>query len=330
MENQGFITQDDFMTMLMNYPIEHINNITDGLAKDVDGMKALAGESMAKLNASIRDEASEEMDDSKFHRARHRKLSLNDHVTEVRKGDFAAVTQSRVQPKMSDSQKHVNVSVQSGAEKDLRGSFEGRSRRGSKHNTSIPEQYEMMSTVLRRKGSADSSINYQIQCTTINNRIKQYVAGLFMEYECRDEGKMTLEKFQEWITQHPMVLSHFEDNFHLKIWKANNQVDDRLNFKTLKTELNFWASFYTNPKKKERLWIEMHDKFLICLISKDDNVPRRVVLLDGLTLTLPEASKGVYRFVLSHKSPYYKVVHLDIEDKDAFDSLVKRLSYLRE
>ena len=316
--------------MLMNYPIEHINNITDGLAKEIDGMKAMAGESMIKLNASIRDEASEEMDDSKFHRVRHRKLSLNDHVTDARKGDFGAATQSRAQPKVSESQKQIDISVQSGADAELRKSFEGRSRKNSRNNTSVPEHYEMMSQVLRRKGSAESSINYQIQCTTINNRIKQYVAGLFFEYDCREDGKMTLQKFQNWITQHPMVLEHFEDNFHLNIWKAADPKEDKLNFKFLKTELNFWANFYTNPRKKERLWIEMHKKFLICLISKDDNVPRRVVLLDGLTLTLPESKGGVYSFVLSHKSPYYKVVHLEIEDKDAFNSLVNRLSYLRE
>ena len=58
-------------------------------------------------------------------------------------------------------------------------------------------------------------------------------------------------------------------------------------------------------------------------------MPERVILLDGLTLQTSE-SGGVFVFELSHQSQYYKNVKLEIEDKQAFEHLCKKLGYLKE
>lgn len=329
LENHGYITQDEFMTMLLNYPMEHISNITDDPMKDPEGYRSLRGESFRAYNDSVNRESMDNLDGSEAHRppSKLRKYSLNEFVVEAMKEDKLSSGRNREAKKSLENPKQLNTSDQA-----LDGQFDlgFKLRKRTKSSSMIPEHYEMMSTVLKRKGSADSIKNYNFQCTTINNKIKLYVTNLFLELDCCETGQMTYDKFKVWISQHPMVLTHFEENFQTKIWKSVDPKEDRLNFKTLKPELNFWANFYTNKRKKERLWIELHNKFLICLISKDDNVPRRVVLLDGLALTVPESSGGVYSFVLSAKSPYYKIVHLEIEDKLAFDKLVEKLSYLRE
>lgn len=329
MEENGYITQDDFIKMLMNYPMEHINNITDGFKEELNHFRNLKGESMAKLSASIRDEPNEEID-NRLNRSRQRKLShpgLGEHFTEVRRGDNPS--QFRRARGSSESMRDMPISRDS-LNKDNQSDKNIRAKRSSRNNSSIPSQYEIMSTVLRRKGSSDSILNYQIQCTTINNRIKQYVAGLFYELDCHTTGRMTREKFFLWISQHPMVLAHFEQNFQVNIWRACDLATDTLSFKRLTPDVNFYANFSAVTRKKQRLWIQVHKKFLICLESKEDNVPRRVVLLDGLTMSLPESNDNLYRIVFSSKSPYYKTVHLELEDKIAYTQMITKYAYLRE
>lgn len=331
MDNQGYILEEDFIKMLMNYPMQHINNITDGLKEEMDNMKHLKGESMAKLSFSMKDDPNEEID-NKVSRGVQRKLSQQDYATDARKGDFAAASMSRAKQNASSSLRKIDLSKESHQEKDLKSekNIQGGGGKGSRRDSSVPSQYEAMSMVMRRRGSADSTINYQIQCTTINNRIKQYVVGLYMEYDCHTTEKLTFDKFKQWMSQHPMVLTHFEKNFQVEVWGSANPTTDMLNFKKLTPEVNFYANFSAVTKKKERLWVEVHKKFLICLQSKEDNVPRRVVLLDGLTMSMPESNNGYHNIVFSSKSPYYKVVHLELEDKQAYFLLIEKYAYLRE
>lgn len=329
MEENGYITQDDFLKMLMNYPMEHINNITDGLKEDLDQMKNMKGESMAKLSASLRDEPNEELD-NRVNRGRQRRMSQNsaeDYYTDARKGDIGLSKGIKARRESVNS-KNIQLSNESKdnlSDRNIKGK-----KSASKGGSAVPSQYEGMSMVMRRKNSADSVTNYQIQCTTINNRIKQYVAGLFLELDCHTTGQMTKDKFRLWISQHPMVLTHFEQNFQVTIWSVLDKERDTLSFKKLTPDVNFYANFSSVTKKKERLWIEVHKRFLICLQSKDDNVPRRVVLLDGLTMTLPESNDNMCRIVLSSKSPYYKTVNLELEDREAYQQLITKYAYLRE
>ena len=308
MENKGYLTQDDLVTMLMNYPIGQIDNITDGLAGEVDAMKKLNPESIAKLSEG-KDDLENSVEISK-RPVGSRKMSVQEGANVI-------------EPNLNQS-----ASVQVGGQDQ----FSGR-RRSSKRNSSIPDQYGLMSSVNKRKNSADSIINYQIQCTTINNRIKQYVSGLFLEYDDENTGQFTLKMFKDWISQHPVILTHFEGNFHVNIWRVTDPNVDKPAFKSKTPEANFYADIHDEKnKKKERVWVELHRKFLIFLQTKEDNVPKRVVLLDGLTLTLPQSTNHgkLFHLVLSHKSPFYRTVHIELEDAEMYNIITKKLSYLQE
>lgn len=291
-DNKGYLTDADVTRMLLNYPVADLNNITDGAIKEVKENKVRLRRGSAQLQIN-----NSALDDSKVESVQEAKMSRSEDGNQLSRDDV-------ILRKNSDGPSPSNASDQ-------------------------------RPKLLPRKGSTDSIANYQVQCHSINSRIKNYVASLFAEYDPQQTGKFTFEAFRTWVGMHSNVIRHFEENFHASIWKSAGE-QDILSFKNLAPEVNFYANLFTikNNKrtKKERVWLQLHRKFFIILCSKDDQKPRRVVLLDGLNLSLPPKNPGDQGslFVLDYTSEYYKPVYLEIEDDDSFQALVKKLSYLQE
>ena len=301
--------------MLMNYPIEYIDNVTDGFFKDAIGIKKLNADSIAQM--------SNEPESHRYDNSVSGHPAKADPILRVRRGSVQLeVVNPHKQPKLQrersvelDANKvDLNVSVNSNKSDRSFAAYAGMAK-------------------IKRKGSQDSIVAYQIECTTINNRIKQYVAGLFVEFDALDTGKIDLVQFKSWIKEHLMIMKHFEDNFHVDVWRAADKDPSVLNFKMFTPEINFYANFTCKMSHaiNERVWVQLHKKFLLILRKKEDAVPRRVVLLDGLTLTKEETpGKETFVFTLSHKSTQYKTVRLELDDAHSFDKILKKLSYLQE
>ncbi len=314
-DDKGFLKREDFITMLMNYPIEYIDNVTDGFFKEAIGIKKLNAESIAQMS----NEPDSHIQDNSVSNHPGR----NDPILRVRRGSVQLeVTNQKKQPKL---QREMSVELDANRV-DLNVSVNS-----NKSDRSFAAYAGMAK--LKRKGSQDSIQAYQIECTTINNRIKQYVAGLFVEFDALDTGKLDLVQFKSWIKEHLMILKHFEDNFHVDIWRASDKDPSVLNFKLFPPEVNFYANFTCKVSHavNERVWVQLHKKFLVVLRKKEDTVPRRVVLVDGLTLTKEESpGKETFIFTLSHKSSQYKTVRLELDDSHSFEKIIKKLSYLQE
>lgn len=323
------------LVMLMNYPIEHISNVTDGYIQEKAFAKRSKNpDSIAALSANLVDKNKdivsngEPVADVRLRRGSAQfNIYQNNYLESVRYGNG---------PKMLNASENNSVHPSTFQKDKLVTKKEGVvSRSSSKKGSLINNSFSAGGPVLRKQASSDSINTYQIECTTINNMIRQYVVNLVVELDTTGTGKIYVEQFKTWIDQHKPILKHFEDNFHVDIWKSvlnKSTQKQTLGYKLMKPEINFYANYLClrSSKKKERVWVELHKKFLICLLDKEQVVPRRVILLDGLTLTQKQTGNDLSTFELSHKCPNYKTVSFELEDKDSFKMIMKKLSYLQE
>lgn len=137
-----------------------------------------------------------------------------------------------------------------------------------------------LSSLKKRKMSFNNSIEFKVKCTSINNRIKQYVDVLFNKFDDEKDDKLYFPEFEKWTEKHPSMLDNFEKGFFYQYW--GHHVDevtnrDQYNFQATKPEANCYVDYRVgNKSKKEksiRLWIELHDKFLVLMRDKEDVIP---------------------------------------------------------
>lgn len=234
LNNTGKITKKDFVKMLLNYPKEDLNQITDNLVTTLDKSKKLDNfESVAQLkDLNVVKE-------------------LQREAANIRKNSSGGRDRLKLEADPL-SEKEVNPVVNSRP-------------RGNSFDKGKPGAPKI-----------EKLDSHMIQCTTINNRIKQYASTFFEENDPSSTGSVGKEGFKKWMESHLNIIEYFKGNFYLKIWKSkglSGSNGDRLGFKDLKPDTQSYTDYEVSPGKTSRIWIEVHSKFLILLKSKEENVP---------------------------------------------------------
>lgn len=122
-------------------------------------------------------------------------------------------------------------------------------------------------------------MDYRVKCSSINNKIKQYVEVLFSKFDKERDGKLHYDAFVAWVHKHPSMLHSFEDTFSYQIWGEKiDPISNRqmLSFKTLEPEVHCWAYYTVDGKKhnvSKRVWIELHNKFLMIFKAREELLP---------------------------------------------------------
>lgn len=90
---------------------------------------------------------------------------------------------------------------------------------------------------------------------------------------------MHFDEFVSWVNKHPSMMQSFEHTFSHQIWgEIIDRITNRqiLSFKTLEPEVHCWADYTSESSKNtpsKRVWLELHNKFLMIFKSRDELLP---------------------------------------------------------